>query len=267
VESKTKPLRPITGFLIGFVPIVLVLGSTWAEAGPYAWVATVQLKWFGSYGEKATFMLAFILWIVIGVVAAMLYQRFQGAPDPQPPPQGEAPTAGPDGAYWVLPGAFSAGLALVLIGTLWLVRPPAPQTLASLRELPAAAQFRPTRVSVSLEGTSDLLDDEHSAALKQGREITLFAPVHAKGAKAVEAICAGKPEAWKNLGTEASGVLTLEPVPLIVRRVYADADLDIPLFRPILRLGGGIGDLATPWIIAGLVLSGISGYLWRSSRK
>ena len=50
---------------IGFSLLLLLFAfSLWAEWGPYAWVAAAQVAMFDSYGEKLTFMLTLILFII-----------------------------------------------------------------------------------------------------------------------------------------------------------------------------------------------------------
>ncbi len=247
--------------------MLLLLGSVCAESGPYAWVAIIQLKMFGSYGESSTFVFAMVLWVILCALAMAAFKRLRGDPGPTPPPQGPTPTAQPDGASWILPGVFAVGLALILVGTLCWARPPAPRTLSSLREASQVARLWPTEVTASLQDVRECLDENHQVALRRNKDVTLFSPILVKGTTAVEAVCSGTPEAWKKLGDEGSGVLTLEPLPLIVRRAYTEAGLEAPLFRPVLRWDSGIGTVAMPWIIAGIVICGISGYLWHGSLK
>src|SRR3954451_2006836 len=87
-NSKTSPYGIVTGLLAGGLTAYFI----YDYSGPYRWVAEAQMSIMGSFSQKLSFLLTFlVVWGVVALIALPLRKAFSGGAATTPP--------------WATPGA------------------------------------------------------------------------------------------------------------------------------------------------------------------
>ncbi|MBP7951840.1 MAG: hypothetical protein KA004_19515 [Verrucomicrobiales bacterium] len=153
-------------------------------------------------------------------------------------------------------GVLLASAAVLVLGLspLFAKRPPLPQ--APLKDTLGSATFISAQAHLSLTSEAANIDTENSVSVtshKHSTSGTIYAPVHVPASKEVLAFVSGTEVDWRNANIQTlpfpnaaneaavarsgDAILSLQPVPLIVRREWADKGLSVPLLLSAFQWG------------------------------
>jgi hypothetical protein len=252
-------------FLIAFIFCFILGYSVWTQTGPYAWVAALQLAVFGSYSLNLTFVLTLLVFMLLGfLIGKVAMGKVK---------KGESPGLADVNLAQDRPSIFGLlAASVVVLGVgLWpYIAPPPPIDGGELRDALARATLVPASAKLSLANQGEFIDTDNSVSILSGRSSStenIYSPIHAPGSTEVIGIVVGSQNEWlnanirrtpfKNEANEAAfaaasnSVLSLRPVPLIVRRHLASKNMPVPTFLPTYHWGNSVFSVTGDLIIGG----------------
>jgi hypothetical protein len=240
----------ILRFLLSFILTLGIAAILWTQTGPFAWVGGLQVAAMGRYSVVLT------LALTVFICLAPLFLILSLAP-------GRARLDRP-----VSCGGLIASAVILAFGLAPLFMQPPPVPEGKLSDTIAQATLIPSQAKLSLAGEQENIDLAKQVSINfQNSVPTIFAPIHQPGSSQVIGVVSGRENDWRNASIRATpfpnpanaaalasardAVLTMKPVPFIVRRKLASENLPVPVFLPTFEWGRHPITANLPLIVGG----------------
>lgn len=251
----------IVRFILSFIFILGIAAILWTQTGLFAWVGGLQVAAMDRYSPVLTLMLTVLICLAPLLLILSLVPGNKNLKKLRFPNYTHLHRS-------VSCGGLIASAMILAFGLAPLFTPSPPVPAGELSATVAHATWIPSPAKLSLAEEHKNIDLEKQISFGVPNSTpTIYAPIHLPGSSQVLGVVSGTENDWRNASISASpfpnpandaalarsrdAVLTLQPVPFVVRRHLAAANLPVPVFLPTFQWGRHPLTANLPLIIGG----------------